>query len=436
MTAERGGGRASQPVQAIAPSSATYEATKRDELAQFTVDAVLRGFETDPTMAFGDGSLWAFRHLEQTDRPLFLGVMSRLPRRVAEEIRGELRRSSKVNGHQPKAEDALRPVGIAEFVAALEPPTYTLDGVLIAGYCFAVTGHSGHGKTAVTLTLAVAVALGQVFAGHETEQARVLYVAGENPDDVRLRVLALLDHLDLDAETLGNRLMFVDRSFTLAERHAELMQLIEAGGFGLVVLDTDQALSSDADENSNAERVEHAKRVRMLTRTKPRPTVIDLCHPPASAARNALRPRGGSAFLAEIDGNLGVWIDEGDTRAELFRTTKFRGPMFEPLAFDIKVVKVRSLTDSKGRRMTAAIAVPADETDVQADEAARARRRALLGDISMHPGATVRERSKRISAAKSTINRDLQHLVKRGAIAEAMDGHEITPKGKKWLAAT
>jgi hypothetical protein len=57
MTAERGGGRASQPVQAIAPSSATYEATKRDELAQFTVDAVLRGFETDPTMAFGDGSL-------------------------------------------------------------------------------------------------------------------------------------------------------------------------------------------------------------------------------------------------------------------------------------------------------------------------------------------------------------------------------------------
>lgn len=340
-----------------------------------------------------------------------------------------------VGRNKPKA-DALRAIDTAEFVASLSAPSYALDGVLIRGYCFAFTGHSGHGKTAVTLTLAVAAALGMPFAGRETEQARVLYVAGENPDDVRLRMLALLDHLDLDPETLGDSLMFVDSSFTLADRHAELMQLIEAGDFGLVVLDTDQALSSDADENSNAERVEHAKRVRMLTKTKQRPTVIDLCHPPASAARNVLRPRGGSAFLAEIDGNIGVWIDEGDTRAELFRTTKFRGPMFEPLAFDIKVVEVPSLADSKGRRMTAAIAVPADETDLQADEAARARRLALLADVSLHPVATVRERVLRTGATKSTVHRDLLYLEKKGAIEEALNGHGLTSKGKKWLSAT
>lgn len=340
-----------------------------------------------------------------------------------------------VGRNKPKT-DALRAIDTAEFVASLSAPSYALDGVLIRGYCFAFTGHSGHGKTAVTLTLAIAVALGTPFAGRETEQARVLYVAGENPDDVRLRVLALLDHLGLDAEDLGDSLMFVDSSFTLADRHAELMQLIEAGDFGLVVLDTDQALSSDADENSNAERVEHAKRVRMLTKTKPRPTIIDLCHPPASAARNALRPRGGSAFLAEIDGNLGVWIDEGDTRAELFRTTKFRGPMFDPLAFDIKVVEVGSLADSKGRRMTAAIAVPADESNLQADEAARARRLALLADVSLHPNASVRERTGRTGVSRATVQRDIRYLAGKGAIAETLGGHEIMAKGKKWLAAT
>jgi len=340
-----------------------------------------------------------------------------------------------VGRSKPKG-DALRAIDTAEFVSSLSAPSYLLDGMLIRGYCFAFTGHSGHGKTAVTLTLAVAVALGTTFAGRETEQARVLYVAGENPDDVRLRMLALLDHLEIDAETLGDSLMFVDSSFTLAERHAELLHLIEAGDFGLVVLDTDQALSSDADENSNAERVEHAKRVRMLTKTKQRPAVIDLCHPPASAARNALRPRGGSAFLAEIDGNLGVWIDEGDTRAELFRTTKFRGPMFEPLTFDIKVVEVSSLADSKGRRMTAAIAVPADETSLQADEAARVRRVALLEDVSLHLSATVRERAKRIDAPTTTVYRDLRFLVDKGAITEMLGGHEITGKGKKWLGAT
>jgi hypothetical protein len=330
----------------------------------------------------------------------------------------------------------LRAIDTAEFVSSLSAPSYLLDGILIRGYCFAFTGHSGHGKTAVTLTLAVAVALGMPFAGRETEQVRVLYVAGENPDDVRLRMLALLDHLELKPETLGDALMFVDSSFTLAERHAELMQLIEAGGFGLVVLDTDQALSSDADENSNAERVEHAKRVRMLTKTKQRPTVIDLCHPPVSAARNALRPRGGSAFLAEIDGNAGVWIDEGDTRAELFRTTKFRGPMFEPLTFDIKVVEVQSLADSKGRRMTAAIAVPADASDMQADNEVHARRLALLSDVSLHSIGTVRERAQRINAPTTTVYRDLRFLVDKGAITETLGGHELTGKGKKWLSAT
>lgn len=336
----------------------------------------------------------------------------------------------------PQADPPLRAVGLDEFLSVLEPPAYALDGVLIRGYCFAVTGHSGHGKTAIALTLAVAVALGMPFAGRETEQARVLYVAGENPDDVRLRVRALLDELGIAPADIGSNLMFVDRSFTLAERHAELMQVIEAGNFGLVVLDTDQALSSDTDENDNRERVEHAKRVRMLTRAAPRPTVIDLCHPPVNAARVALRPRGGSAFLAEIDGNLGAWIDEGENRAELFRTTKFRGPMFEPLAFDIKVVKVPSLADSKGRRMTAAIAVPADESERRSDEAIRARHRVLLTDVSLYPEASMRERAARVGAPKSTTDRDLQHLTKRGAIAETLVGHEITAKGKKWLAAT
>ncbi len=336
--------------------------------------------------------------------------------------------------NKPKA-DALRAIGFRSFVAALEPPTYAVDGLLIRGYCYAWTAPSGHGKTAIGIHLAAVKSVGEPFAGRETTAERVLYVAGENPDDVRMRALAQAGELRLSPEVLDSRLLFLDRSFTLADRHAELMKLIEDGGFGLVVLDTDQALSSDADENSNAERIEHAKRVRMLTRTAPRPTVVDLCHPPVNAGRNALRPRGGSSFLAEIDGNCGVWMDDGDTRAELFRTTKFRGPMFDPLLFEIKVVELAELADSKGRAMTTAIAVPVDDDDGEADETARRRRLALLEDISLHPGASVRDRARRIDSAQTTVYRDLRYLLAKGAISEAIDGHEIASRGKKWLAA-
>lgn len=332
-------------------------------------------------------------------------------------------------------DDKLRPIGFRSFVRALEPPTYAVDGLLIRGYCYAFTGQSGHGKTTIAMHLAAVKSVGEPFAGRETTAERVLYIAGENPDDVRMRALAQAGALRLSPDTLESRLLFLDRSFTLAERHAELMSVIEDGGFGMVILDTDQALASEADEKDNRERIEHAKRVRLLTKSRPRPTVIDLCHPPVNAGRNALRPRGGSSFLAEIDGNAGVWLDDGDTRAELFRTPKFRGPMFDPLVFEIKVIELPELADHKGRPMTTAIAMPADEVDTETDEAARRRRLALLGDISLHPGATVRDRAGRTGSPTTTVYRDLRYLLGKGAIVEAMEGHEITPRGKKWLAA-
>lgn len=409
--------------------------TVHDEWRAVTFHASDAGIGTEVK---GDGEV--FNAFDAAVRYAFGGDRNRAMRellpRTGQEAPGGAQTDAEDAEHQSDADDALRPVGFRSFVAALEPPTYAVDGLLIRGYCYSFTGPSGHGKTAIAMNLASVKAVGEPFAGHETVAERVLYVAGENPDDVRMRALAQAGALRLSPDVLEDRLQFIDRSFALGDRHAELMKVIEAGGFGMVILDTDQALSSDADENSNAERIEHAKRVRMLTKTAPRPTVIDLCHPPVNAGRNVLRPRGGSSFLAEIDGNAGVWMDDGDTRAELFRTPKFRGPMFEPLLFDIKVIELAGLADSKGRPMTTAIALPADEADTEADEAARRRRLSLLADISLHPGSTVRERATRTGSPTTTVYRDLRYLLSKGAINEAMDGHEITSRGKKWLAAS
>jgi hypothetical protein len=72
----------------------------------------------------------------------------------------------------------------AEFVAGFIPPDYLLDGILLCGFVYSFTAPTGHGKTAIALSLSVAVALGQDFAGRNVTKGRVLYFAGENPTDV------------------------------------------------------------------------------------------------------------------------------------------------------------------------------------------------------------------------------------------------------------
>jgi hypothetical protein len=175
----------------------------------------------------------------------------------------------------------------------------------------------------------------------------VVYVAGENPEDVQPRFLVACHELRIKPESVP--LHVIDRSFVLATRIDELLAVVESCNAVLVIVDTDQAVSltAGAEENSNAERMAHAKQLRRLTRASSRPTVIDLCHPKARATRDELVPRGGSAFLNEVDGNIRLWL-EGDT-AEMFSDpNKFRGQQFA-LNFAKLLVHHDSVVDAKGR---------------------------------------------------------------------------------------
>jgi hypothetical protein len=344
-------------------------------------------------------------------------------------------------GRAQRAEAAatggLRAVPAAEFVAAAGTPEYLLDGVLQRGFVYALTGQTGAGKTAVAISMAASLALGRDFAGRETVQTSVLYVASENPDDIRARVLAWCQVAGVAVEALSDRLHFVDESFTLAERHGELMAAVESVGAAVVVLDTDQALAGSEDENNNSERIGHAKRVRELSRASSRPCVIDLCHPPAGAGRATLRPRGGSSFLGEVDGNVGLWRDESSGLVELFKTGKFRGPDFEPLVFELREVPVAALRDSKGRAMVSVVAVPASAADdARLAQEGRTRLLAVLRSVSADPDASQRQRSESLGLPRTAVQRALQELVDGGALKRDIGGsHTVTEKGKRWLVS-
>lgn len=150
---------------------------RRGEIAAFTVQAVLRQFDENPVMAFEPGSLWSFRHLEQFDRPTFLDALSRLPRRVADEIRGELRRTPQTGEQEPDDDDdeidgaALLELDLPDAQYLCRP--WIPEGVLI------LAGRPKIGKTTLLRQFAVSVADGAALWGATCEQAEVLFLSLE-----------------------------------------------------------------------------------------------------------------------------------------------------------------------------------------------------------------------------------------------------------------
>jgi hypothetical protein len=62
------------------------------------------------------------------------------------------------------------------------------------------------------------------------------------------------------------------------------------------------------EENENKQLGDHARLLRSLIDTIPGgPCVVAACHPTKNAGADELLPRGGGAYLAEVDGNLTCW---------------------------------------------------------------------------------------------------------------------------------
>ena len=254
----------------------------------------------------------------------------------------------------------------------LSRPDYLVEGVLQRRFIYSLTGVTGGGKTALALLLTRAV--GSVdptaaFGGHSVDKGKVVYFVGENPDDVRARVIGANAKRDDDASS--DRVSYVVGVFDIKQMRDRLV--IEAerpGGVDLVIVDTSAAYFLQEDENSNSQMGEHARMLRSLTELPGGPCVLALCHPIKNATEpSQLVPRGGGAFLAAIDGNLTAWRHEDDLIEFHHSALKFRGPGFEPIAFRIEKITTTKLVDSKGRLLPTVRAVHISEEE----EAARAQ---------------------------------------------------------------
>jgi hypothetical protein len=238
----------------------------------------------------------------------------------------------------------------AEFIEGFVPPDYVVDGILQQSFLYSLTGATGSGKTSITLRLAASTALGIVFAGRGTKRSRVLYMAAENPDDARMRWIALASHMEFDPNAID--VFFTDRRFTISTIMTALRAELERLGseFSLVIVDTGPAFFEGDDENDRAQMGNHAKIFRQLIEAIPgRPSVVVNVHPTKNAGPDNLVPAGGGTFLNEVDGNLTAAI--ADSTSTVHWQGKYRGPDFAPIHFLIKTVTNEKLRDKKGRQI-------------------------------------------------------------------------------------
>ena len=321
-------------------------------------------------------------HVRGLTRDEIVAVLEAYPEGIAEKFRGRLEAAVDAiyKNHdlaqRPLDKDAPPPrkrelVPIAAFLEGFTPPDYVVDGILQRGYLYSLTARTGHGKTAISLYLAQAVARGEPIRDREVEQGSVVLLAGENPTDIMARLHVLGTALEFDPAALPVHVLE-----GVTNREGEglkarmpnvLLDAHQIPNLSLVIVDTAQAYYAGDDMNNNAQQAEYARLLRQLTLLPGKPAVVINCHPVKYAARDNLIPQGGGSYLNEMDGNITLWLDALN-QATLHWQGKFRGPDFDPLSFKLVAASAPHLVDTKGRPLSSVYAYPISEQEREATE--------------------------------------------------------------------
>lgn len=290
--------------------------------------------------------------------------------------------------------DTLPPIlDATQFMATFSMPDYLIDGVIQRGRLHAMTSPTGHGKTAVALFLACMMASAKNIGAIEVTQGNVLFLAGENPDDLCVRLHAACQSYGIPPGDLPIYVM--PGNFPISPEAAEALKAkIDATGiqFSLIIGDSLAAYFPGDDENHNVQMGNYARNWRVLTTCAGRPAVMALAHPVKAAGRDNLLPRGGGAFLAEIDANLTLWAEGDRETTTLHWQGKIRGADFQPVTFALAPVTLTDKADAKGRLLVSVVAVL--QTTEQADMAVKAtvsNENVVLEWMRRAPGISIKD---------------------------------------------
>jgi hypothetical protein len=215
----------------------------------------------------------------------------------------------------------------------------------------------------------------------------------------------------------------------------------EHGPFSLLIVDTSASYYSGSDENDNVALGNHARMLRTFVDLPGGPTVLVTCHPTKNPDMANLLPRGGGAFLAEVDGNLVCIKDPSTMAVEVSTHGKFRGPDFAPFSFRLLAGSSAKLVDAKGRSIWSVYATAISTAEQEAiEQQGLHNQNELLRIMLNYPGEALTSwaahldwRTADSSPNKMRVLRALKILIKAKLVEQARDGapYTLTKKGEK-----
>jgi AAA domain/RepB DNA-primase from phage plasmid len=334
-------------------------------------------------------------------------------------------------------------VSSAEFIGGFVPPEYLIDGIVQRRYFYSMTAQTGVGKTSIAMRWMAHVVTGRPIGEKEVQQGSVLYFAGENPDDVRARWLVLTRDMGIDPATKDVHWIVGAKDLNAAAQQISAEVTAKGLNLAYVVIDTAAAYNVGDDENSNTQAGNYARQLRSLTNLPGGPCVVVLCHPTKRAADDDLLPRGGGAFLAEVDGNMAV--QKRDSLLAVSPQGKYRGDTSWVLRYELEVIRDHPvLKDVRGRPIASVVARPVGEGAAAVlEKRTDADMETVLAAVDRTPSATPTDLARSLGwtfgpKAEPNVNRVKRNLVRLGKdklVKETLGKWRTTPVGEKELNA-
>ena len=266
------------------------------------------------------------------------GLLYRAPKRAGDDWNDVHQRDGQVAVKKElskikKPKPLFVPLGDLEF----KSPEWIIDGLLEHNTFSVCFGAPAAGKTFLVLDMALCIAAGRPFHGHEVKQGPVFYIAGEGHNGFARRAAAWSKHNDVSLKGLpffkSSRSIVLTDESSVDEMMEIITQMVEAHGEPqMIVVDTLARAMGAADENSTKEMGAAIQAVDNI-RDEYDCTVLAVHH---TGHGNKDRARGSSALLGAVDAEFMVdkWSGDDPVAKIEVKFTKMKDAKIpEPLNF-------------------------------------------------------------------------------------------------------
>jgi len=312
----------------------------------------------------------------------------------------------------------------AQDLRKLPPLAWRVKGLLPETGLASVYGPSGSGKSFFIIDLIANIALGEAFYGHKVSPCPVIYVPLEGTGGVPNRIKAYEMHF---SKRLPDTFRIVTERISLLTTDAErFAEAIKQNGFqnGVIVIDTLNQASPEADENTSSDMgtiIKNAQILQKMTNS----LVILVHHTGKDASRGA---RGHSSFFAALD--AGIELKKTQSGREWMVSKSKDGE--DGISHPFKLMQVLLGKDEDGDDITSCVVQPDIFRAEQPKPPQGKNQKAVLAYLKANMGSTHKTKAEIVSIAKEAISGSNQMVRTKEAVDKLIELGQLVEDGDSY----